>query len=147
MPLDIEVTGDPEGIRASARWLGGASTTVSDSAHDAHRAGAESESGWTGAAGDGFRRLATRISRMTDDVFHDLTGTRDALDTHASDLDAVNREMERARQVAAAGGLTVTPTAILEPGPAPAAPDVADAAKDVASDVKSGVGKAFDAIF
>lgn len=122
MPLDTEVKGDPTSIRASADWLGNASTGVQGSGDQTQRANGASETGWVGAAGDGFRRLATRMRRSIDDLAHDLSGTRDALDTHAGDLDEVNREMAHARQIATTAGLTVTPTAILEPGPAPAPP-------------------------
>lgn len=122
MPLLTEVLGDPEAIRETARWAGTTSTSVRDGRDDVHRSGGESSGGWSGDAGDNFRELASRAATAIGDLADSLNGTRDALDTHAGDLDSVKAEMARARGIATAAGLQTTPTEILEPGPAPAAP-------------------------
>ena len=122
MPLDIEVKGDPASIRAIAGWLGTASASVDDSGAKVRRTRGESETGWLGSAGDGFRTVATRVAAKVAELATDLGGTRDALNAHAGDLDAVKAEMARARGIASAAGLATTETMIFEPGPAPAAP-------------------------
>lgn len=121
-PLVTEVKGKPDSIRGTARWLATAADTVRGSGDRAHRAGGMSETGWTGRAGDGFRGTAQDLRGKTADLGGLLSSTRNALDVHANDLDGVIREMAHARQVAVGGGLTVTPTTIDPPGPAPAAP-------------------------
>jgi len=120
--LDIEVKGDPASIRAVAAWLGTASTSVDDSGAQVRRTRGESETGWSGSAGNGFRTVASTVAAKVAELATDLGGTRDALNTHAGDLDAVKAEMARACGIASAAGLVTTETMILEPGPAPAAP-------------------------
>lgn len=56
MPLDIEVKGDPGSIRETAQWLRGTSESVHDCGTQVYGARGQSESAWTGDAGDGSAR-------------------------------------------------------------------------------------------
>ncbi|HEY0541633.1 MAG TPA: WXG100 family type VII secretion target [Actinoallomurus sp.] len=122
MTIDIEVKGDPTALRTTASWLGTAGGTVHTAGTQVYGARADSTAGWHGRAADGFRGAMTHIGGKIDQLTGKMTATGAALTAHAASLDTVRSRMTMARQVAVDGGLTVTATAIMPPGPAPAAP-------------------------
>lgn len=122
MPLDIKVTGDPLSIRETASWLASAASSVHDAGTQVYGARGDSESGWHGPAGEGFRGAMGQAGAKVDGLGDDLTGTGEALVLHADDLDTVKSRMTQAREIAGAAGLPATETTISEPGAAPAAP-------------------------
>ncbi|MCA1708286.1 MAG: hypothetical protein LC808_35425 [Actinobacteria bacterium] len=122
MPLDIRVEGDAGGLRATGHWLRTMQQSVHDVGTDIHGARADSEWGWSGDAGSGFRESMGRAATAVDGLAVDFGATARALDTHADDLDTVTSRMNQAVDIARAGGLRTTGDTIFEPGPAPAEP-------------------------
>lgn len=122
MPLNIEVKGDPASIQETADWLRSMAGEVGDTGTHVVRARGNSESAWEGDAAESFRRVAQQTAQAVDELETDYRGTQDALDVHASDLATVKSRMTEAAGVARDGGLEVTATQIMEPGPAPPAP-------------------------
>ncbi|RZS43774.1 hypothetical protein EV193_102755 [Herbihabitans rhizosphaerae] len=120
--LTTEVKGDPASLRATATWLSMANGSIHGAATQVYAARNESTSSWTGEAGSGFRSVMTNAAGKIDQIAGNATTLGSALSGHAADLDTVRSRMAMARQVATDGGLTVTATAIMPPGPAPAAP-------------------------
>lgn len=120
MPLNIEVKAEPASIRGTTGWLRSTSGSVDGCGRQLRGARTQSEGGWTGTAGDGFRRVMGEVRTVVDELAGDLHGTAGALDRHATDLDAVKAEMAKARKIASGAGLPTTEVSIAEPGPAPA---------------------------
>lgn len=100
MPLNIEVKGDPASIRGTSGWLRSTSGSVDHCGTEVRGARTESEGGWTGTAGDGFRRVMGEVRTAVDELASDLHGTAGALDRHADDLDTVKSQMAQARGIA-----------------------------------------------
>ncbi|WP_019855391.1 WXG100 family type VII secretion target [Actinopolyspora mortivallis] len=123
MPLDLEIRGDPSGIRDSARWM----STVSDAVHETGtqviRARNDSEGAWSGEAGDSFREVMSGVSPEIDEVAEDHAAMCRELNKFADELDTAQKRMRRAREIAEEAGLTVTEQRIMEPGPEPPAPE------------------------
>ncbi|MQA86713.1 MAG: hypothetical protein GEV03_19290 [Streptosporangiales bacterium] len=122
MPLNIEVKGEPGSIRSTAGWLRSTSGSVDDAGGEVAGARTQSEDGWTGQAGEGFRGVMSRVAGKVNELAGDMGSTAGALNRHADDLDTVKSRMAQARQIASDGGLETTETSIAEPGPAPPAP-------------------------
>ncbi|MEV5543547.1 hypothetical protein AB0L13_42670 [Saccharopolyspora shandongensis] len=120
MPLDTEVKGDPGSLTAVCDWANTQSDGAEEAARQIQLTSAESESGWRGAAADGFRAVLIAAGMMADTEVRALQDTCRALQTHADDLNTVKAMMQRAQDVAALGGLLVHGFKIEEPGPAPA---------------------------
>jgi uncharacterized protein YukE len=123
MPIDIKIEGNPDSIRATARWLRG---TLSEGIHDAttqvHAARTNTEADWTGEAADGFRSKMATGGQQADDLAGDADTAGQSFERYADDLQTAQTRMARAKQIAIDGGLQVTDTQILDPGPAPANP-------------------------
>lgn len=120
--LDTRVHTDPVACRATGQWL-------TDASNDLHAAGtvlkdarSASEEVWGGAAGEAFREHVRDGQDDADELSYSLIRTGGALTAFADDVDTVITTMTRARDVAAAVGLVVTPDGIEPPGPAPVAP-------------------------
>ncbi|MGI8310328.1 hypothetical protein [Saccharopolyspora hattusasensis] len=122
MSLDTEVKGDPDSLTAVCEWAYRQSDGVEEAARQIQLTSAESEDGWKGAAADGFRAVLIAAGKMADTEVRALQDTCRELQTHADDLRTVKAMMQRARDVAALGGLFVNGFKIEEPGPAPPAP-------------------------
>jgi uncharacterized protein YukE len=123
MPIDTRVDGDPDSIRACARWLpgrlaGGLDGCVSELGRAARDAG----QGWRGAAGSAFQHRMDAAGRKTDGLRADAEQAANSFDTYADELRSAQDRMERARRIATDGGLTVTGYLIHDPGPAPRVP-------------------------
>lgn len=123
MPIDTKIDGNPESIRAAARWL---RTTLSEGIYDCttqiYAARTTSEAEWSGAAGDMFRARMTSGGRKADDLAADVDAAGRSFESFADDLQTAQTQMDRARRIAADGGLALTDTQILDPGPVPADP-------------------------
>ncbi|MEV4734687.1 hypothetical protein [Saccharopolyspora sp. NPDC049426] len=122
MSLDTEVKGDPESLTAVCDWMSKQSEGAEEAARQVQLTSTNSESGWVGAAADGFRAVLIGAGRMADTEVRALKDTCRALQIHADDLRTVKAMMQRARDVAQEGGLTVNGFKIEEPGPAPPDP-------------------------
>ncbi|MGW5644855.1 hypothetical protein ACWEV3_34755 [Saccharopolyspora sp. NPDC003752] len=122
MSLDTEVKGDPDSLTAVCDWANAQSEGVEEAARQIQLTSAESEGGWQGAAADGFRAVLIAAGKMADTEVRALKDTCRELQTHADDLNTVKAMMQRARDVAAEGGLVINGFKIEEPGPAPPDP-------------------------
>ncbi len=120
--INTEVEGTPESCRATAQEL----ATLGNGAHEVgtglFRARSESESCWTGEAGDNFREAMHQRGKAASEVSEAASRGEKALQTFADELQTVIGMMRQARSVATEHGLTVTPTTIEPPGPAPTPP-------------------------
>lgn len=120
--LPTDVLDDSESCRSAAKWLEQAISGVKQVGDTVYRQRGDSESFWTGDAGDACRTSLTDEGKDSDDAEQMIDGVRRALLGFADEIDSVKSEMNSARQDALSAGLIVTPNAILPPGPAPAAP-------------------------
>lgn len=123
MPIDILVKGDPESCRQAGAWLGTAlAEAVHDGGSDIYRARGDSEWGWGGSAGPAFRSRMATAGQDADRLQVDSSAIGRAFQVYGDDLFTAQSGMKRARQIALEGGLEVTDTSIIEPGPAPPVP-------------------------
>ncbi|MER6990994.1 hypothetical protein ABT337_17785 [Saccharopolyspora hirsuta] len=120
--IDTFVAGDTGSCRSTAAWLGSVSGGVHEIGTGLHRARVDSESCWSGQAGDAFRNVMKVNGADADELAEQVTVVKKALEKFAGELDTVQRRIDQAREVAASKGLTVTPTTIEGPGPAPRNP-------------------------
>lgn len=146
MPIDILIKGDPESCRQAGTWL---STTLAAAVHDGgsdiYRVRSESEWGWGGSAGLAFRSHLTTVGRDADGVNADALGIGQAFQVYGDDLFTARAGMERARQIALDGGLEVTDTTVLEPGPPPPAPTPLSASGPVSTSAQASFDSAVQA--
>ncbi|WP_229068834.1 WXG100 family type VII secretion target [Actinoplanes sp. DH11] len=126
MPIDTRLDGQPEQVRATARWLRdqlafevGAGATAMTTTR------AEAAQGWQGAAGSAFGDRMSREASAAGELRATLEDTAGRLTELADQLDRARQHMAAAREVAANGGLAVDGYLIGDPGTAPAAPDPA----------------------
>jgi uncharacterized protein YukE len=147
--IETDVKGSPGTCRETATWLG----TFAQAAHEAATAvrSARSESeppAWSGSAGDAFRSAINGVDGDTDQLANHATEAARALDDFADSIDAVAQQMAHAREIAQAGGLTVSGTVILSPKPAGPPPMVFlpctasdPAGAQIQADANSAAGK------
>src|SRR5699024_4101086 len=86
----------------------------------------DSEASWAEEAGEAARSVLTQAGKIIDNLTSSLDDTCRELQTHADDLRTVQRKMQRARDVAHEGGLTVDGYLIQEPGPQPDEPEASN---------------------
>ncbi|MDQ3151881.1 MAG: hypothetical protein M3R63_09225 [Actinomycetota bacterium] len=123
MPIDTLIDGDPESIRQAGRWLRSTlSTKVVDCVSDIHHARTEGEWAWGGGAGAGFHTRMTSGTHQGDILAADADTAGRDFEAHADNMVTALAGMGRARQIGRDGGLDVVDEQILEPGPAPSAP-------------------------
>ncbi|HEY9474746.1 MAG TPA: hypothetical protein VIS06_12955 [Mycobacteriales bacterium] len=123
MPVDTRIDGDPESIRSVGRWLrSDLARSVDDRVTEVNHLRTASEAYWQADSGTAFRASATRGARNADELAHDADRVGQSFEVYADDLHTALAGMGRARQIALDGGLVVTDTHILEPGPVPIAP-------------------------
>lgn len=123
MPINVKVEGDPASIRSTANWLRSELSTGVNACTD-QMLGAGSGSGrWEGSAGDRFRDAICASGLEAADLATEADRLGASFEQYADDLQTALAGMERAKEIARAGGLTVTDTEIADPGPAPAAPE------------------------
>lgn len=123
MPINTKIEGSPESIRAAARWLRG---TLSSGVHDAvtqvYKARDNAERTWQGDAASAFRDKMHSGGRKADDLAAIADRAGQSFELYADDLHTAQAGMTRARDIARGAGLQMSGDVILEPGPAPAAP-------------------------
>ncbi|MBO1753158.1 hypothetical protein J4G33_15210 [Actinotalea sp. BY-33] len=123
MPIHTEIQGSPTQVRAVATWtrstLATATGSYADSVTSVRR---DAGSDWEGDASDAFRASMLRLVTRADDVEAAARESATELDAFADALDAAQSGMATVRTTAAAAGLRVTPSQVLEPGPAPWVP-------------------------
>jgi uncharacterized protein YukE len=147
--IETDVKGSPGTCRQTATWLVSLAQATHESANSVRSARTESETTWTGQAGDGFRNATSGLDSDTDQLGDHVTTMVNALNDFAAAIDAVADQMTHARSIARVGGLSVVGTVILPPkppGPVPTvlypctASDPAGAQKQV--DANSAAGQA-----
>jgi len=123
MSIDVRIEGNPESIRAAARWLiSDLHPALYDCANQIYRCRTNAEAGWQGEASAGFQGKMTTGGHGVDLIADDAVHLGRSFDQYADDLHTAQAGMQRARDIAVEGGLQVTDTEILDPGPAPVAP-------------------------
>ncbi|WP_017974384.1 WXG100 family type VII secretion target [Actinopolyspora halophila] len=118
-PINTVVKGSVDSCRKAADMFGSLQSGVDEAGTGVHRARSESESCWQGEAGDAFRESLTKKGKHADDLAEASSRAEKALNKFADDLHTVTSMIDQARSVAQEHGLTVTPTTIEPPGPAP----------------------------
>ncbi|GAB2665242.1 hypothetical protein GCM10027271_25300 [Saccharopolyspora gloriosae] len=121
-PLVTLVEGTPESCRTTATELGKLGDGVHDVGTGLRQVRGESESCWTGEAGENFRRAMQEKGAAADDLDEATSRAKAALETFADELQSVIARMKQAREVASEHGLTLTPTTIEPPRPPPPEP-------------------------
>ncbi|MGH3907488.1 MAG: hypothetical protein ACRDTE_25420 [Pseudonocardiaceae bacterium] len=123
MPIDTRIDGDPESVRAVSQWL---RSTMSAAVHDCvtqiYTVRGASETTWEGAAADAFRTRMTSGGQKADNLAGESVRVGQSFDRYADDLHTAIAGRDRALQIAHDGGLDVVAGQILDPGPAPTAP-------------------------
>ena len=123
MSVNVRFEGSPESIRASGEWM---RTKLTSGVHDCvsqiHKGRTSAEAGWTGAASEGFRGTMRSGAPKGDDLATEAETMGRSVEQYADQLHTAQKGAERAKQIARDGGLTVTDTQILSPGPAPSQP-------------------------
>lgn len=125
-PINTVVKGTPSSCRSAASLLGQIDRGVYDTGSAINRARSESESCWTGDAGDAFRQAMSQRGKYADDLAEAAGRAEKALKAFADELQTVIGMIKQARSVASEHGLTVTPFTIEPPGPAPQSPAIPD---------------------
>lgn len=123
MPINTRIEGDPESIRAAARWLrGNLSSSVHDCVTQIYKTRDNAEWSWQGEAGSGFRSKMSTGGKKGDELVADADLAGRSLEMFADDLQTAQVGMARAREIAGTAGLQINGDEILEPVPAPTAP-------------------------
>jgi hypothetical protein len=115
--IETDVKGSPGTCRQAAAWLTNLAQGAHQAANSMRAARGESETTWTGAAGDGFRNATNGFDGDTDQLGDHASAMANALNDFAGAIDSVAQQMAQARGVAQNGGLSVVGTVILPPKP------------------------------
>lgn len=120
MPIDLTVAGDPSAIAACADSMNGAAGSIHTGAENINQGRQNSESEWTGPAGDAFRTHAKSMVGAADGLHTTMTTCATAVQALADALTTVKAQMRAAADHAAGVGLDVTyagkdPSSIAEP--------------------------------
>jgi hypothetical protein len=122
--LDTQVDGDTGAVRAAADGVGTLGGGLDDAGAGFSSASSQSESQWSGSAGDAFRgkitsaRQATRLAATATHQVHA------AMHTFADQMDQVKAKMAQAKSIASGAGLSVSGDSIEQPKPPAAPPNV-----------------------
>ena len=123
MPINTKIEGNPESIRAAARWLrGDLSSGVYDCVTQIYQTRDNAEWTWQGQAASGFRDKMSSGGKKADELAADADRAGQSIEVFADDLQTAQAGMARAREIASAAGLQISGDEIAEPGPAPTAP-------------------------
>ncbi len=117
--LNTDVLDDPASCRSTADWLSQVKPGVASAGDVIYGKRGDSEGFWRGTAADAARQALTHLGKDADTLEELVQKVKTALETFAGEIDTVKQRMLQARTVAREGQLTITPTAILPPGPAP----------------------------
>ncbi len=125
MPINTKIEGDPESIRATARWLrNNLASGVHDCVTQIYQTRDNAEWSWQGEAGSGFRSKMSTGGKKADELVVDADRAGRSFEMFADDLQTAQVGMARAREIAGTAGLQINGDEILEPAPAPTAPQV-----------------------
>ncbi|GGL18910.1 hypothetical protein [Mangrovihabitans endophyticus] len=123
MPIDTRIEGDPSSIRGCADWLGTSlSPAIDSSVTDLFAVRDQAERGWQGDAGPAFHSRMDTGGRDADRLRGDVDKISGAFHSYADDLTTAQAGMERARDIARQGGLTLQGEIIADPGSGPVLP-------------------------
>lgn len=123
MAVDTHIDGDPASVRASADWLGKSlSPAVDQSVTDLFAVRDQAERGWQGDAGPAFHAKMDAGGRNADKLRGDVDTVAGAFHSYADDLTTAQNGMERARDIARQGDLTLQGDIIVDPGAGPSLP-------------------------
>ncbi len=122
MPIDLKVVGDENSCRSAADQLMSLADGITQGGTAFHTARSESETLWTGQAGDAFRARMQPAGEKTDDVADSSRTAAQNLHAFADDLTTVKARMTQARNIAASAGLTVNGDTIADPVAPPSPP-------------------------
>lgn len=123
MTINIKIEGDPESIRAAGRWLrSNLSSGVHDCVTQIYQIRDNSEWTWHGEAGSEFRNKMSTGGRKADELAADADRAGRSVEVFADDLQTAQAGMARAREIASSAGLQINGDEIVEPRPAPTAP-------------------------
>ncbi len=123
MSINVRFEGNPESVRASGEWMRlKLNSGVHDCVSQIHQGRTTAEAGWTGAASEGFCSTMRSGAPKGDDLATDAESMGRSVEEYADQLHTAQAGAERAKQIARDGGLTVTDTHILSPGPMPSQP-------------------------
>lgn len=114
--LNTELLGDPAACRATGEWMQRVSTGTFDAATVLHEVRGRTHECWRGQAATAFEEHIGRGGREADQLSREIERAGRALIAFSEELDTAAARLQQAREVAAAGGLTVTPQGI-EPPP------------------------------
>jgi uncharacterized protein YukE len=119
--LDTQVDGDTGTVRTAADGIGTLGGGLSDAGAGFSSAMGQSESQWSGSAGDAFRGKITSAQQATRLAATATHQVHQAMHTFADQMDQVKATMAQAKSIASGAGLTVTGDSIQQPKP-PATP-------------------------
>ncbi|HYS39941.1 MAG TPA: hypothetical protein VEO01_30375 [Pseudonocardiaceae bacterium] len=123
MPINTRIAGSPTSIRSTATWLRSRlQTGVHDCGSQVYKARTDAEGGWQGHASSGFQTKMGDGGKVIDGLHSDVGTLSQSFDQYADGLHTAQAGMQRARDIALRGGLTVNGDTIEDPGSAPTAP-------------------------
>jgi len=123
VPINVRIEGNPESIRAAARWLtSNLQPALYDCASQLYKCRTNAEAGWQGEASSGFQGKMTIGGQGADTIAADAARLGQSFDQYADGLHTAQAGMQRARDIAVQSGLQVTDTEIFDPGPEPDIP-------------------------
>jgi hypothetical protein len=123
MPINTRIDGSPTNVHSTATWL---RSRLQAATHDCgtqvYKARTDAESGWRGNASSGFQQTMGNGGHAIDGLHADIGTLSQSFDQYADSLHTAQAGMQRARDIALQGGLTINGDTIEDPGPAPATP-------------------------
>lgn len=123
MPINTKIEGNPDSVRRAATWL---KSRLQEGVHDCagqlYKSRTHAESGWRGQGSSAFQSTMTTAAQGSDVVAVDAGKLGQSFDQYADGLHTAQAGMQRAKEIAREGGLTVNSDTIEDPGPAPTAP-------------------------
>jgi uncharacterized protein YukE len=132
--LNTQVDGDTGSVRATADGISALGGGLDDAGAGFAAAASQSESQWSGNAGDAFRGKITSAQQATRLAATATHQVRDATHAFAAQMDQVKAKMKQAESLASGAGLSVSGNSIEPPKP-PAAPANACYTKAAATQV------------
>jgi uncharacterized protein YukE len=122
--LNTQVAGDIGSVRGAAGGIGALGSGLDAAGAGFGSALSQSESQWSGGAGDAFRGKITSARQATRLAVTATHQVRDAMRAFANQMDQVQARMTQARSIAAGAGLAVSGNGIEQPKPPAAPPNV-----------------------
>jgi hypothetical protein len=123
VPINTRIAGSPTSIRSMATWLRSRlQTGVHDCGSQVYKARTDAESGWLGDASSGFQAKMGDGGKAIDGLHSDVGTLSSSFDHYADGLYTAQAGMQRARDIALQGGLTINGDTIEDPGSPPTAP-------------------------